>query len=82
MINDHNLDLAIDADVIGIIFECLDLSIIKSAQANEPPIFLKYAMRCLASTVRKEQSIARILIPKDHNNKVSKIVEIVNFVTD
>lgn len=79
IINDHNLEKALDADVIGTVLDCIDITDMKANNPKDPPIYLKYAMRCFTSSLRKPRSLEKLF---QVSNAIEKVLDIVEFIQD
>ena len=66
IINDENLINGLKEGIIGCIFDLIDIPTIKASNPKEPPIYLKYAMRCITSSLRNESSVDKLFSDKSY----------------
>jgi hypothetical protein len=77
LINDYNVEKAMDMDIIDTIMRSIEKSL-KEKVKNSPKIYQKYIMRCLTSIVRTQRALVDFI--KDQNIEV--ILEILREVRD
>ena len=59
------------------LFDTIDIPLLKAGSPEEPDIYLKYALRCITSSMWYDTAIEKIISTQENFRQMAKIIEVV-----